>query len=67
MSMTGPLHNIMLWWWFENVAEREARVAMLEANTDWQVFISTIKTLLVDQSTLLITPRPIPEMSPLFA
>ena len=67
MSMTGPLHNIMLWWWFENAAEREARVAMLEANTDWQVFISTIKTLLVDQSTLLMTPRPIPEMSPLFA
>jgi hypothetical protein len=36
MSMTGPLHNITLWWWFENTAEREARVAALEAHADWQ-------------------------------
>jgi hypothetical protein len=67
MSMTGPLHNITLWWWFENTAEREARVATLDALADWQAFIAAITPLLVDQSSLLMTPRPIPEMSPLFA
>ncbi|MGB0629434.1 MAG: NIPSNAP family protein [Alphaproteobacteria bacterium] len=66
MSMTGPLHNITLWWWFENSAEREARVAELAADADWQAFIAAITPLLVDQSSLLMTPRPIPEMSPLF-
>ena len=66
MSMTGPLHNITLWWWFEDVAEREARVDALINNADWQAFVKDITPLLVDQSSLLMTPRPIPEMSPLF-
>jgi hypothetical protein len=67
MSMTGPLHNITLWWWFENTAEREARIEALMANADWQAFITAITPLLVNQSSLLLTPRPVPEMSPLFA
>ena len=67
MSMTGPLHNITLWWWFKNIAEREARVDTLTNNADWQTFIAAITPLLVDQSSLLMTPRPVPEMSPLFA
>ena len=66
MSMTGPLHNITLWWWFEDAAEREARVDALTENADWQAFISAITPLLVDQSSLLMMPRPIAEMSPLF-
>lgn len=66
MSMTGPLHNITLWWWFEDAAEREARVEALTENADWQAFISAITPLLVDQSSLLMMPRPIAEMSPLF-
>ena len=66
MSMTGPLHNITLWWWFENTGEREARVAALTADADWQAFITAIAPLLADRSSLLLTPRPIPEMSPLF-
>ena len=67
MSMVGPLHNVTLWWWFENVAERAARLADLSANADWQTFIAAITPLLTDQSSLLLTPRPVPEMSPLFA
>lgn len=66
MSMTGPLHNITLWWWFEDATEREARVDALTENADWQAFISAITPLLVDQSSLLMMPRPIAEMSPLF-
>ena len=67
MSMVGPLHNVTLWWWFENIAEREARHADLAVNADWQAFIAAITPLLTDQSSLLLTPRPVPEMSPLFA
>ena len=67
MSMVGPLHNVTLWWWFENTAEREDRHADLAANADWQKFIATITPLLTDQSSLLMTPRPVPEMSPLFS
>lgn len=66
MSMTGSLHNIILWWWFEDSAEREARVGTLTDDPDWQNFISAIAPLLIDQSSLLMTPRPVPEMSPLF-
>ncbi|NBP73257.1 MAG: NIPSNAP family protein [Alphaproteobacteria bacterium] len=66
MSMTGPLHNITLWWWFEDAAEREARVSALTANAGWQAFVETITPLLVDQSSLLMMPRPVPAMSPLF-
>jgi len=66
MSMTGPLHNITLWWWFEDAAEREARVSVLTANAGWQAFVETITPLLVDQSSLLMMPRPVPAMSPLF-
>jgi hypothetical protein len=67
MSMTGPLHNITLWWWFENSAERDERVAELTSGANWNAFISAITPLLVDQSSLLLTPRPVPEMSPLFS
>lgn len=67
MSMVGPLHNVTLWWWFENVADREARHGELADNADWRKFIATITPLLTDQSSLLMTPRPVPEMSPLFA
>lgn len=67
MSMVGPLHNVTLWWWFENAAEREARHAELAANADWRKFIAAITPLLTDQSSLLLTPRPVPEMSPLFS
>ena len=66
MSMTGPLHNVTLWWWFEGAAEREERVNALTDNAAWQAFVAEITPLLVDQSSLLMTPRPIPEMSPLF-
>lgn len=67
MSMVGPLHNITLWWWFEDVGEREARHADLAANAGWQAFIGKISPLLTDQSSVLMTPRPVPEMSPLFS
>ena len=66
MSMTGPLHNIKLWWWFENLADRAARVDELTVNGDWHAFLLEITPLLVEQSSLLMMPRPIPEMSPLF-
>ncbi|MAM68307.1 MAG: hypothetical protein CMM12_06080 [Rhodospirillaceae bacterium] len=66
MSMVGPLHNVTLWWWYENAAERDARQAALAEDGDWRVFIQSITPLLTDQSSLLLTPRPIPEMSPLF-
>ena len=66
ISMVGPLHNVTIWWWYENVAERDVRQAVLAEDSDWRVFIQSITPLLTDQSSLLLTPRPIPEMSPLF-
>tara|TARA_Y100001970_G_scaffold292416_2_gene433637 strand:+ start:721 stop:1584 length:864 start_codon:yes stop_codon:yes gene_type:complete len=66
MSMTGPLHNITLWWWFQNSADRAARIAELNEDKDWHNFLLKITPLLIEQSGLLMTPRPIPEMSPLF-
>lgn len=66
MSMIGALHNIRLWWWFEDPSEREARVDTLNNDLNWRAFLEKIKPLLVDQSSLLMMPRPISEMSPLF-
>ena len=67
MSMVGPLHHVTLWWWFENVAEREARLTALSESGDWKAFTASIAPLLSDQDSLLLMPRPVPEMSPLFA
>jgi len=67
MSMIGPLHNVILWWWFEDGAERDARVAALADNGNWQKFLAAVAPLMTDQGSLLLQPRPVPEMSPLFA
>lgn len=66
MAMIGPLHNVLLWWWFESPAERDARAAALAAHPGWQRFLATIAPALTGQSTLLLRPRPVAEMSPLF-
>ena len=42
-------------------------LADLAGNADWQAFIAAIAPLLTGQSSLLLTPRPVPEMSPLFS
>tara|TARA_R110000868_G_scaffold43803_1_gene146933 strand:- start:351 stop:1058 length:708 start_codon:yes stop_codon:yes gene_type:complete len=67
VPMTGALHNVTLWWWFDSPAARDAWQADLAGNADWQAFIAAIAPLLTGQSSLLLTPRPVPEMSPLFS
>ena len=66
MSMIGTLHNVRLWWWFEDLSEREARVDLLSSDLKWLAFVEKLKPLLVEQSSMLMMPRPISEMSPLF-
>lgn len=67
VSAVGPLHLVSLWWWFEDSGEREARNAALSESAEWAAFVSAIAPLVVEQSSLLLTPRPVPEMSPLFS
>ena len=66
IAMIGPLHNVLMWWWFQSPVDREARVAELTANRDWNDFLTKVAPVMTDQSTLLLKPRPVPEMSPLF-
>lgn len=66
VSAVGQLHHVMLWRWFADAAERDARLASVEAGDDWQAFLRAIAPMLTGQSTLLMQPRPVPEMSPLF-
>jgi len=49
-----------------SLRDREARVAELTANRDWNDFLTKVAPVMTDQSTLLLKPRPVPEMSPLF-
>ena len=67
VSAIGPLHQVALWWWFRDGAERDARLAALVGNSDWRDFLAEIAPALTDQTSLLLQPRPVPEMSPLFA
>ena len=67
MSMIGPLHNVALWWWFEDVSEREARHDVLRKSAEWQEFTAAISPVVIEQSSIIMVPRPVPEMSPLFA
>ena len=63
VSMIGPLHRVVLWRWFRNEAERAERYAA----ADWRQFLESVAPVVSDRSTLLMTPRPIPQMSPLFS
>jgi hypothetical protein len=67
VTAIGVQHHVLLWWWFENAAEREARTAELAASPDWQAFVAATAPVVVGQDTLLLRPRPVPEMSPLFS
>lgn len=66
VSATGPLHLVTLWWWFETEAERAENLAAVEALSEWGEFVAAIAPSLIEQSSLLLQPRPVPEMSPLF-
>ena len=66
VSATGPLHLVKLWWWFASEDERAARHAEVSTSAEWAAFVSALAPLNAEQSTLLLQPRPVPEMSPLF-
>lgn len=66
VSAVGPLHQVSLWWWFANNDAREQKVGALQDSTGWHEFVSAIAPAVTDQSSLLLQPRPVPEMSPLF-
>ena len=67
MSMIGNLHTVAFWWWFKNSEEREAHTKSLSATAEWNKFITEVAGVTVEQSSLLLQPRPIPQMSPLFS
>ena len=63
VSMVGSLHRVVLWRWFRNEEERVERYAA----AGWREFLESVAPVVSDRSTLLMTPRPIPQMSPLFS
>ncbi len=66
VAATGPLHLIRCWWWFSSEAERVDRQAPVFGSAGWAAFIDVIGPLVQEQTSLLLQPSPVPEMSPLF-
>ena len=67
MTMIGPLHNILIWWWFKTQDEQEDRLAMFSGRAEWKAFINEVSPFLLNQKRILMLPRQVPEMSPLFS
>ena len=67
MSMIGNLHTVAFWWWFETSEDRETHAKCLSAAAEWNNFIAEVAAVTLEQSSLLLEPRPIPQMSPLFS
>ncbi len=67
VAVTGQLHLIRVWWWFASEDERTARQAAVFGSVGWSAFIAAISPLVQEQTSVLMMPSPVPEMSPLFS
>jgi hypothetical protein len=66
VAATGPQHLIRFWWWFGSEEERVASLSPVFGSRSWSAFIDAIAPLVQEQTSLLLQPSPVPEMSPLF-
>lgn len=61
--LVGSLHQVVVWRRFRNEAERAERYAA----AGWRQFLESVVPVVSDRATPLMTPRPIPQLSPLFS
>jgi len=66
-TLIGPLHTVFNFWYFDDMADRQRRHNAVAMNPRWHEFLDQIRPLVVAQESKLMTPAPVPDMSPLFA
>jgi len=65
-NLIGRLHQITNFWFFDDMADRQRRHNAVAMDPRWQEFLKQIQPLVVRQESKLMTPAPVPDMSPLF-
>ncbi len=60
VSEIGRLHQTVLIWAYENLADREARRASMYGDPDWQKFIASVWALdaIQTQDVMIMNPAP---------
>ena len=65
-TLIGQLHQVFHFWYFDDMADRQRRHNAVAMNPRWPEFLDQIRPLVVAQESKLMTPAPVPDMSPLF-
>lgn len=65
-NLIGRLHQISHFWFFDDMADRQRRHNAVAMDPRWREFQEQIQPLVVSQESKLMTPAPVPDMSPLF-
>ncbi len=65
-TLVGKLHEVVSYWHFDDYRDRRRRHDAVTLDPRWQTFNEEIRPLVVNQESKLMTPAPVPEMSPLF-
>jgi len=66
-NLIGRLHQVSHFWFFDDMADRQRRHNAVAMDPRWREFLDQIQPLVVSQESKLMTPAPVPDMSPLFA
>lgn len=65
-TLIGHLHQVVHYWFFDGMADRQRRHNAVAMNPRWREFLDQTRPLVVAQESKLMTPAPAPDMSPLF-
>jgi hypothetical protein len=65
-TLIGPLHQVSHFWYFDDMADRQRRHNAVAMDPRWHEFLDRTRPLIASQESKLMTPAPVPAMSPLF-
>jgi hypothetical protein len=65
-NLIGRLHQVSHFWFFDDMDDRQRRHNAVAMDPRWREFLNQTQPLVVSQESKLMTPAPVPDMSPLF-
>jgi hypothetical protein len=65
-NLIGRLHQVSHFWFFDDMGDRQRRHNAVAMDPRWREFLDQTQPLVVSQESKLMTPAPVPDMSPLF-
>jgi hypothetical protein len=66
-SLVGVQHQILSYWWFDNLDDARARRAAVNETAGWQAFEAAIRPLTASLESTFLAPSPVAIMVPLLA